>query len=70
MNLELLDAKAAEILAGCLVLPGYAVKKGSNDLHSSVMEEADRATGGMLRELYRTGEFQAKAHDTLLLHRV
>ncbi len=70
MNLELLDAKATEILAGCLVLPGYAVKKGSNDLHSSVMEEADRATGGMLRELYRTGEFKAKAHDTLLLHRI
>ncbi|MCC6264870.1 MAG: leucyl aminopeptidase [Bryobacterales bacterium] len=70
MNLELLDARATEILAGCLVLPGFAVKKGSNDLHSSVLEEVDRATGGMVRELYRTGEFKAKAHDTLLLHRI
>jgi leucyl aminopeptidase len=70
MNLELLDAKATEVLAGCLVLPGYAVKKGSNDLQSSVIEEVDRATGGLIRELYRTEEFKAKPHDTLLLHRV
>ncbi|MCC7342050.1 MAG: leucyl aminopeptidase [Bryobacterales bacterium] len=70
MNLELLDARATEVLAGCLVLPGFAVKKGSNDLHSSVLEEVDRATGGMVRELYRTGEFKAKPHDTLLLHRI
>ncbi|MDZ7637336.1 MAG: leucyl aminopeptidase [Bryobacterales bacterium] len=70
MNLELLDAKSTEILAGCLVLPGYAVTKGSNDLHSSAMEEVDRATGGLIRELYRTEEFKAKAHETLLLHRV
>lgn len=70
MNLELIDSKATEVLAGCLVLPCYAVKKGTNDLHSSVVEEMDRTTGGLIRELYRTEEFKAKPHETLLLHRI
>lgn len=70
MNLELLDARSTEVKAGCVVLPAYAVAKGSNELHSPTLEELDRLTGGMIREFYRTGEFKAKPYDTLLLHRI
>lgn len=70
MNLELIDAKVADIQAGALVLLAFDVKAGANDLQSSVLDEVDRLSGGLLRELYRTGEFKGKALETALLHRV
>ncbi len=70
MNLELIDARVPEIQGAVLVLPAFEVKKGSNDLHSSGLDEVDRVSGGLIRELYRTGEFKGKALEVLLLHRV
>ncbi|MCW5965250.1 MAG: leucyl aminopeptidase [Bryobacterales bacterium] len=70
MNLELIDAKVPEIQGAVLVLPAFEVKKGSNDLQSSGLDEVDRVSGGLVRELYRTGEFKGKALEALLLHRV
>ncbi len=70
MKLELIDAKVPEIQGAVLVLPAFEVKQGSNDLSSGGLDEVDRVSGGLVRELYRTGEFKGKPMEVLLLHRV
>ncbi|MCU0227799.1 MAG: leucyl aminopeptidase [Bryobacterales bacterium] len=70
MKLELIDSKAAEVQGAVLVLPAFEVKPGSNDLYSGGLDEVDRVSGGLVCELYRTGEFKAKPMEVLLLHRV
>lgn len=70
MNLELIDAKVPEIQGSVLVLLAFETKPDANDLQSTGLDEVDRVSGGLVRELYRTGEFKGKPLETLLLHRV
>lgn len=70
MNLEIFDAKVADLKSGVLILPAFEVAPGVTELHSALLEESDKASGGLLRELYRNTEFKGKPMETLMLHRV
>src|SRR5512139_1613970 len=69
MELTLGTTPLAEIEAEAVILVAFTKEKPEAALPEGPVLRADQATGGLISDLYASGEFTGKALETALVHR-